>query len=316
MSKEYHGNLNNPANGEQHVREQLWPYIDGNLPAAERDAVRAHLESCADCRADYVELRGTQQMLSSMPVVPAPRAFTLTPEMVGRKPSLLDRLFAPRYAPRFATGSVLTFVLLLFIFASNAGVLNSLSATPAFNKIGSGLKGGESNERNAGAEQDQAAPMTASAEATATTGSVADPTATPASAGGMGGAIPEGTTAASSEEPNTTAMQPSQATTAPGEQSTTQDTQGLTATTQAEAPTPDTGVITSANISPSTTDVPGTMFMVTPADSSPPNVPQASDSGQRVVSSQAGMAAVQIGLLALGLALGVAAVIAYRHGSG
>lgn len=316
MSKEYHDSLNSPGNGEQHVREQLWPYIDGDLPAAERDAVRAHLESCAGCRADYLEMRATRQMLSSMPVVPAPRAFTLTPEMVGRnKPSLFDRLFAPRYAPRFATGSVLTFVLLFVIFAANVGII-SPSTSATFSKIGSGLNGSssESSQRNAGAE---ANPMAASAAATATTGTFAESTVTTA-AGGMGGAIPpEGTPEIPTGEPSTSAMQAPQpqATPAPGEQPPAQDLQGLTATEGSEASTPAAGDTTAANTAPNATDE-SRIYDRTPADSSPANVPQAFTSGQPVESSQVALLAVQLGLLGLGLALAFAAVIARRHGSG
>src|SRR6476646_2938559 len=128
---------NNPIDNT-HVREQLSDYMDGLLPNDEHEAVRAHLETCADCRADYVELRATQRLLQTMPAIAAPRSFTLTPEMAGqaRKASFWERLFVPRNAPRLATGSVVAFLLLFFFLASNLipGKYETLASIPASSK--------------------------------------------------------------------------------------------------------------------------------------------------------------------------------------
>jgi len=112
---------NNPTD-ITHVREQLSDYMDGLLPSDAHDAVRAHLEECADCRAEYVELKATQQLLQAMPAIAAPRSFTLTPEMAGtaRKASFWERFFVPQNAPRLATGSVFAFLLLFFFLASSS----------------------------------------------------------------------------------------------------------------------------------------------------------------------------------------------------
>src|SRR5918911_2997820 len=107
------------AGPERHVWRLLSAYIDNNLDKATHEEVRAHLEECPDCRADYIELRATRRMLRSLPVVPPPRAFTLTEEAVAHRPGLFARLLTPRNAPRLATGSALAFTLLVFVLLGN-----------------------------------------------------------------------------------------------------------------------------------------------------------------------------------------------------
>ncbi|MEO5953782.1 MAG: zf-HC2 domain-containing protein [Chloroflexia bacterium] len=114
MGKTYN---NNEINGEGHVHDLLSTYIDKSLEEPERVRVRAHLEECVDCRADYVELQATSRMLQQMPIVAVPRAFILTPEMVkgARKTYFWERIFAPRTAPTFASGAIVAFGLLIFL---------------------------------------------------------------------------------------------------------------------------------------------------------------------------------------------------------
>jgi anti-sigma factor RsiW len=120
----------------EHVLELVSPYIDNALDAADRERVRAHIDSCETCAAEYRELQATQQMLRALPVQVPPRVFTLTEEMVGVKvgsearPSLLSRLFGKATAPRLATGSVLAFALLLVVLVSDLGVLGGPRSAP------------------------------------------------------------------------------------------------------------------------------------------------------------------------------------------
>src|SRR5438477_2874722 len=102
------------ADGE-HARGLLSAYIDNRLNKTTRARVRGHLKVCAACRADYVELRATQQMLRSLPMVPPPRAFTLTEDLVAAKFGFWRRLLAPQNSTRFALGSALSFTLLVFL---------------------------------------------------------------------------------------------------------------------------------------------------------------------------------------------------------
>ncbi len=116
--------------GSEHVGDLLSPYIDNTLIKSEQTQVREHLEVCADCRADYIELRATWQMLRSLPTAPPPRAFTLTQEMVAARPGFWHRLLAPRNSQRFALGSALSFTLLVFLLLGNF-VTSSRLATSA-----------------------------------------------------------------------------------------------------------------------------------------------------------------------------------------
>jgi len=50
-----------------HPRAQLSAYLDEALAAAERTAVAAHLDVCADCRARLSELRATASLIGALP---------------------------------------------------------------------------------------------------------------------------------------------------------------------------------------------------------------------------------------------------------
>lgn len=115
----------------KHVGDLLSDYIDSRLDKGEQTRVRQHLEVCVDCRADYIGLRATRQMLRSLPTVPPPRAFTLTQEMVAAKPGFWNRLMAPRNSSRFALGSALSFTLLVFLLVGNFVTSAQLTANSA-----------------------------------------------------------------------------------------------------------------------------------------------------------------------------------------
>lgn len=57
--------------------EELNAYIDGELDAAARSRVEAHIESCAVCREAVGELRAVSRALQSLPRAQAPRSFVL-----------------------------------------------------------------------------------------------------------------------------------------------------------------------------------------------------------------------------------------------
>jgi anti-sigma factor RsiW len=127
--------VNNLSSNSEHVVEQISPYLDGALDDATSDSVRAHIERCDECRAEYMEMRYTRQMLRSMSAVPPPRAFTLTQEMVARRGGLWHRLLVPRNVPRLATGSVLTFALVALLLAGNLGGIFSRSSDMSVGSI-------------------------------------------------------------------------------------------------------------------------------------------------------------------------------------
>ncbi len=45
------------------VRQKLLFYLDGRLPQLEAQSLKAHLESCADCKAYFIELQATYRLL-------------------------------------------------------------------------------------------------------------------------------------------------------------------------------------------------------------------------------------------------------------
>ena len=190
--------------GDEHIVDLLSAYIDNALNPGERESVRAHIETCTSCQAEHESLLATQVMLSSLPVVPPPRAFTLTPEMVGagaHEKSFWQRLLTPRAVPRFATGSVVAFALLALLLV---GDLTGARQNDLFYPYETGLRQ-LAPERGAGTERN-ASIADMQAEATTTTGAaggddttlaLAPPTA-PTLAPNAGGAA-EPTTAAGME---------------------------------------------------------------------------------------------------------------------
>jgi anti-sigma factor RsiW len=60
----------------QAAQELFSDYLEGTLPEAEREALAAHLEGCADCRAELESLRQMLRSLSGLRPLPPPENFT------------------------------------------------------------------------------------------------------------------------------------------------------------------------------------------------------------------------------------------------
>lgn len=58
-----------------HVSEELSAYIDGQLPAGERERVDAHLKACGECRAELGELQNVSRLMAALPRKPLPAGF-------------------------------------------------------------------------------------------------------------------------------------------------------------------------------------------------------------------------------------------------
>jgi len=172
---------------DEHVVDLLSAYIDNALNPGERESVRAHIQSCTSCRAEHESLLATQVMLRSLPVVPPPRPFTLTQEMVGagaRRESFWQRILTPSAVPRFATGSVVAFALLVMLLVGDlAGVRQNATYAPvAATSSGSAPEGAGLVQNNDVAVQSAPADDTQrnaylippSADATTTTGAASD----------------------------------------------------------------------------------------------------------------------------------------------
>ena len=298
----------NEINREGHALDLLSAYIDSSLAEPEREHVRAHIEECAGCRAGYVELQATIRLLHTMPAVPVPRAFTLTPEMAtrARKTSLLERIFAPRFAPTFATGSVVAFLVLFFLFASvnfsnTNGPFPLDSAPPAALVAPTGAA---SAQEAPSADDDM-------------TLYLAEPTVTTASAAGSGDDSARKVPDEPTQPATDTAMLPAPAATPVAE--------GYDGETPPDAQvTPNTTIAGSDTSSPTTVAldpaVPGYAGNSSGSQAMENDSTATQDATRQLATaqSQAGqdmnlLLAIEIGLLALGLALAVAAIIARRR---
>lgn len=79
------------------VAPLLSAYIDNQVSAEQRHRMEAHLRTCASCSDELSSLRATVDLLRSLPVVPAPRSFTL-PARAAPRPSLSPAFFYLRNA--------------------------------------------------------------------------------------------------------------------------------------------------------------------------------------------------------------------------
>lgn len=100
---------------------QLTPYLLGDLPSAEAEAVRLHLETCAACRAEAAALAPLLATLREALVADAETPATLTPDR-------LERVLAtpPATEPRSRTGHRPRHALRWYWFSSLVGLAATL----------------------------------------------------------------------------------------------------------------------------------------------------------------------------------------------
>jgi anti-sigma factor RsiW len=271
-------NKDNNIGSSPHVGDLLPGYLDSNLPDADLAAVRAHLDTCDACRADYADLQATRTMLQHVPVILTPRSFVITEEMAGRvrKPSLFERIFTPRVAPTFAGGSVVAFVLLVFLFATSTTSV-SVSAPQAMSGLfAQSTELSTPSDTSRVAQNSDAQPKQPGPETTSTTAAGGEPTAL----------------AMSAPSNNDTAQAPE---------------------------TPDPLAITSAQSLPKATPS-ADHIASTGAGVQPPAGGLANEPGMTTYSGNytatppvSGTSILELGLLALGIALAAAAIIARRR---
>jgi anti-sigma factor RsiW len=58
-----------------HEKEDLSGYLDGALTGAERGRIEAHLQDCAECRAELEDLRAVSGLVKGLPQKPLPTGF-------------------------------------------------------------------------------------------------------------------------------------------------------------------------------------------------------------------------------------------------
>jgi hypothetical protein len=103
------------------VAELLSAYIDGEVTAAERGLVEAHLASCDVCGRDLATLRQTVALLRQLPQVAAPRPFTLRESDV--RPLRPTRPIPIRWQSGWLRGAVAAAAMLLCVAMAGGALL-------------------------------------------------------------------------------------------------------------------------------------------------------------------------------------------------
>src|SRR5512143_3674536 len=116
--------------------ELLSSYLDGQLKPSDSARLERRLSSDPDLRSVLDDLRAARGLLRQLPMRKAPRNFTLTPQMVGKKPPL------PRAYPAFRFVTALA-TLLFFV---TMGVNFLVPQMAASQTVASGKGGGGSPE--------------------------------------------------------------------------------------------------------------------------------------------------------------------------
>jgi len=107
--------------------EALSSYLDDQLSAKSRARLEARLQSSPELRTALEELQVTRAVIRNQPKLRAPRNFTLTPEMVGKRPKAQSWVDAGFQFAAVAA-SVLFGLLLLADFVISASRSQPLSA--------------------------------------------------------------------------------------------------------------------------------------------------------------------------------------------
>ena len=137
--------------------ELLSSYLDGQLKPSETARLEARLSTDPSLRAVLDDLRSARGLLRQLPMRKAPRNFTLTPKMVGKKPPL------PRSYPAFRFVTALASLMLFFTLG-----LNFLGPQLASQPANTGFGGGGAPEPFSVEEAPAAAPEVAATEPPAT----------------------------------------------------------------------------------------------------------------------------------------------------
>ncbi len=132
--------------------ELLSSYLDGQLKPSDSARLERRLSSDPNLRSVLDDLRAARGLLRQLPMRRAPRNFTLTPQMVGKRPPL------PRAYPAFRFVTALA--TLLFFVTMGVNFLAPQMAQPqpqAFGKGGGGAGGApEINSAQASSEATEA----------------------------------------------------------------------------------------------------------------------------------------------------------------
>lgn len=118
--------------------ELISAYLDGQTSPSDLTRLETRLASDPELAATLQALSESRGLLRRLPKRRAPRNFTLTYAMVGKKPPL------PRSYPVFRFATALAAILFVFTYATNQVSMIALSAPQAVHGIGGG--GGDGND--------------------------------------------------------------------------------------------------------------------------------------------------------------------------
>ena len=118
--------------------KELNAYIDGELAAAARSRVEAHMESCAACRQAVGELRAVSRALQALPGARAPRSFALREADVAPLPGRAQQAGWLAGATPLLGGVATVAVLVFFVLVgvdvsdrSSGGDSSELASLPS-----------------------------------------------------------------------------------------------------------------------------------------------------------------------------------------
>ena len=110
------------------MEDLISPYLDGELSAADRQAVEAHLHDCPSCRellGLLGEVNASLQALPELEISPHLQERLLAiPERKSRFRHALDFLVRPSLQPVLAAATVLLTVLSFYAFSPERGAIN------------------------------------------------------------------------------------------------------------------------------------------------------------------------------------------------
>jgi hypothetical protein len=107
------------------MREQLGAYMDGELHGAALQAMRAHLESCADCSEELTSLRRLSETLRQVPLPETlPSAAQFRANLMRSLPSRPDQAAAPLKLSAWLVPAGLLFGL---VFIEATSILDRLA---------------------------------------------------------------------------------------------------------------------------------------------------------------------------------------------
>ncbi len=100
-------------------REQLYAYQDGLLPVTERSAVERHLETCAECRAQFAQSAALvdvlKRQLRSTHAPPSLRS--AISQQLGAREQPASKTFLPARGRALASAAIIALLLLAVTFA-------------------------------------------------------------------------------------------------------------------------------------------------------------------------------------------------------